>query len=422
MRPRTALVLFLLSICGCILLSGCGNTFRPIAQAIPQAGGDPGLTKNAVILSAYGSSPGTATHIDVSGDTTVAVHTVGANPVHAGFVTGEARLVAANKTEDTLTAYLTFGGSGASTTTISLPVGSCPSFVQSRESLNAYVANNCAGTMSVISLTTLNLQKTVAVGSSPVGLAELASGTKVYVANQGSNSVTVINTSDLSISTITAGIGMSPSYIESSSDSACVYVANQASGTISTINTTSDTVVAPAITVGGGPSLLRFDATLRRLYVVNTAGNSVSVIAHIVDTAGNCTPSLLTPTPIGVGAQPTSMAVLADGTRAYVTNRGSNSVSVIDASSLQVRKTIDLTNVIGLPSGAAAGLGPISIDAAPDSTRVYTANHDSGNFSISETGNDSLFNNVPAPQTPTCNTSQPATCPDPQPNFVLVTP
>ena len=93
MRPRTALVLFLLSICGCILLSGCGNTFRPIAQAIPQAGGDPGLTKNAVILSAYGSSPGTATHIDVSGDTTVAVHTLGANPVHAGFVSGEARVM-----------------------------------------------------------------------------------------------------------------------------------------------------------------------------------------------------------------------------------------------------------------------------------------------------------------------------------------
>ena len=95
MRPRTALVLFLLSICGCVLLSGCGNTFRPIAQAIPQAGGDPGLTKNAIILSSYGSSPGTATHIDVSGDTTVAVHTLGANPVHAGFA-GGVRFIAAN--------------------------------------------------------------------------------------------------------------------------------------------------------------------------------------------------------------------------------------------------------------------------------------------------------------------------------------
>src|SRR5438067_5258519 len=267
MRPRTALVSYLISICGCVLLSGCGNTFRPIAQAIPQAGGDPGLTKNAVIVSAYGSSPGTATHIDVSGDTTVAVHTLGANPVHAGFVTGEARLISANKTEDTLTAYLTFGGSGASTTTISLPVGSCPVFVQSRENLNAYVADNCAGTVSVISLTTLNLQKTVAVGSGAVGLAELPAGTKVYVANQGSNSVTVINTSDLSTSTITAGIGGAPSYIEASSDSACVYVANQGSGTISTINTTNDTVAAAPITVGAGPSFLRFDATLRRLYV-----------------------------------------------------------------------------------------------------------------------------------------------------------
>ena len=43
-----------------------------------------------------------------------------------------------------------------------------------------------------------------------------------------------------------------------------------------------------------------------------------------------------------------------------------------------------------LPTGTAAGLGPISIDAAPDSSRVYTANHDSGNFSIIQTGNDSF--------------------------------
>ena len=422
MRPRTALVLLSLTICACILLSGCGNTFRPIAQAIPQAGGDPGSTKNAIFLSAYGSSPGTATHIDVSGDTTVAVHTLGANPVHGGLAAGGIRFFTANKTEDTLTEYLTFSGVGASTITVSLPAGSCPVFVQSRGNVNAYVANNCAGTVSVVSLTTLNLQKTVTVGVGPVGLAELPGGAKVYVANQGDNSVTLINTADLSTSTITAGIGAAPSYIESSSDSACVYVANQSSGTVSTINSANDTVVAAPITVGAGPSFMRFDATLRRLYVVNTASNSVSVIAHVVDTAGNCTPALLTTTPIAVGSQPTSIAVLADGTRAYVANRGSNSVSVIDASSLQVRKTVDLTNVMGLPAGTAAGLGPVSIDAAPDSSRVYTANHDSGNFSIIKTGNDSLFNNVPAPQTPTCNTSQPVTCPAPQPNFVLVTP
>src|SRR5207248_10492288 len=133
------------------------------------------------------SSPWSATPMDVSFDTTVPLHPLRAKPVQAGFDNGAARLIPANKTADTLTAYLPFGGSGASTTTISLPVGSCPWFVQSRESLNAYVANNCAGTVSVISLTTLNLQKTVAVGSSPVGLAELASGTKIYVANQGSN-------------------------------------------------------------------------------------------------------------------------------------------------------------------------------------------------------------------------------------------
>lgn len=393
------------------LLAGCGETFRPVAIPLPQPGGDPTAVRNALVLAANGSSQGTITQINVSGDTLSAVHTVGVNPVAATLASGSLRVITANRDDSSLTSYVIFQGSTAPTTTISLPPNSCPVSITSTDSTHAYVANSLCGAggpgnVGVISLTNLALSQSVQTGVNPVSVVQLPSGAKVYVANQGDNSVTGINSSDGSSFTITAGIGSSPSYVTASSDSACVYVANQGDGTVSVISTEAgDTVQTPAISVGAGPSFLYFDPKLNRVYVVNTAGNSLSVISHSVDPTNICRPTLLNASPIPVGSQPRSVVALADGTRAYVANSASNSVTVVDAGSLTVRKTIDLTTV---PAGSTPGLNPVSIAAASDSSRVYTANHDSGNVSVLNTGNDTVFLTLKSAS--------------PSPNVVLVTP
>src|SRR5262249_19432723 len=78
-----ARIVFLLA-----LVTGCGDTFRPVANPITQPGGDPAGVGDAIILAANANNPGTASHINVSGDTVVAVQSVQADPRQATIVGG----------------------------------------------------------------------------------------------------------------------------------------------------------------------------------------------------------------------------------------------------------------------------------------------------------------------------------------------
>src|SRR5215510_14139888 len=143
----------LLGVLLAFLLAGCGNEFRPVAIPIIPPGGTPQAQKQAVVIAAS-SGGGTATNVNVSGNTLFAVRDVGANPVHAALAAGQSRTVVVND-NDTLSTYLTFGTLAISPiTTISLPSGLEPVFVHSRESTNAYVALHasnpaCSGNGSV---------------------------------------------------------------------------------------------------------------------------------------------------------------------------------------------------------------------------------------------------------------------------------
>lgn len=70
----------------------------------------------------------------------------------------------------------------------------------------------------------------------------------------------------------------------------------------------------------------------RRAYVSNIGSDSVTVIDPA---SGRISKQL----PTGKGAE--GMALSADGTRLWVTNRGSDTVSVIDTESLQIIKTLE---------------------------------------------------------------------------------
>src|SRR5260370_526297 len=104
------------------LLAGCGDASRPVANPIPQPGGNPvGTVENAIILAANGTgtNPGTTANFNVSGDTVVAVENVSANPVHAAIIGGA--VVVANKNSGTLSVYSVSAGPNASVQTPSFP-------------------------------------------------------------------------------------------------------------------------------------------------------------------------------------------------------------------------------------------------------------------------------------------------------------
>jgi YVTN family beta-propeller protein len=116
-----------------------------------------------------------------------------------------------------------------------------------------YVANYNAGTVSVINTAT-NAVGSIPVGSGPTGVAVTPDGSKVYVANYGGGSgsiVSVINTATNTVGSITVGSG--PFGVAVTPDGSKVYVANIGSNTVSVINTATDAVVGSPIPVGTNP-------------------------------------------------------------------------------------------------------------------------------------------------------------------------
>jgi YVTN family beta-propeller protein len=77
-----------------------------------------------------------------------------------------------------------------------IPVGREPSSVAMHpKSQTAYVANALDGTVSILTIPSRHIRRTVTVGAEPKALALSPNGTRLYVANSASNSVSVIDTS-----------------------------------------------------------------------------------------------------------------------------------------------------------------------------------------------------------------------------------
>lgn len=110
-------------------------------------------------------------------------------------------------------------------------------------------------------------------------------------------------------------------------------------------------------------------------YIPNKGSNNVSVI----DTATN-----LVTARIPVGKEPEGVAVNASGTRVYVTNEGSSTVSVIDTAINAVIATI--------PTGAT-WLAGIAVN--PAGTRVYVANHASSSVTVIDAVANTVFATIP---------------------------
>ena len=84
---------------------------------------------------------------------------------------------------------------------------------------------------------------TVGVGSFPAGVAVNPGGIRVYVANAGGNTLSVIDaTANTALPSITVGSGAQD--VTVNADGTRVYVTNAVSNTVSVINAITDAVVA----------------------------------------------------------------------------------------------------------------------------------------------------------------------------------
>jgi YVTN family beta-propeller protein len=161
----------------------------------------------------------------------------------------------------------------------------------------------------------------IPVGAHPFGVAVDPARDLVFVANTGSDNVSVI--SDLTDQPVASiGVGVAPAGIAYAGAIGAMFVANSGSNNISIIDDATMSVVGN-VNVGMGPVGVAVDALDGRVYVANNASSSVSVIAESNRTVVATLPA---------GSTPRGVAWDSGDDRIFVSNQGSNNVTVINAA------------------------------------------------------------------------------------------
>jgi YVTN family beta-propeller protein len=444
----------------------CGQVYRPVVIPLSTTPPTPAGFHTVFGISANAPfSPGGAMQIDVAGDSIMgetptsdkSAPNLGDNPTHAAALPNNTRVFVASAGSvlaggvDVLSSFTpafqsTIATGLGAVTTISLPTGSQPVFVNTTQNTAVYVANFNSNSVSAISTSTNSVTNSAPVGVHPVALAETPNGLKLYVANQGDNSVSSLNTGDLSPNVVTGFTGTTPVWVVARGDSQKVYVLTQGDGQLVTIDTATDTVTS-SLSVGAGANFIFFDPHLNRLYVTNPLTGTVYVFS---DTGGaNDTPIQLAAFSFALGSAacptgpaacaPASVTALPDGSRFYVasyqtaascpdpTVTGSCTIpglTVFDANTLTVKypsaPTLRLLTwsppcaTSSCPSGPfapnqyavppvptcapAAFYSPsttrfrVFTTAAADSSRVYVSMCDAGAIAVINTTNSNANN------------------------------
>jgi len=249
-----------------------------------------------------------------------------------------------------------------------------------------YVANMDSNNVSVIKTSDYSVTN-VAVGNAPVGVAVNPAGTRVYVSNMGSASVSVIDTTNNN-SVTTIAVGGTPWGVAVNPAGTSVYVANYGLNNVNVIDTTNNNSVT-SMGAGNDPIGVVVNPILPQVYVVYRNSYSIGVID--TNNYNNVIPVIF-----GGLAGPYGVAVNPDGTRVYVTNAGNDSVHVIDITNNYSVQTIP--SVGGGAGAAFSSPKPIGISVNLDGTRVYVANwgtdYASNNVAVIETSGNTVINRL----------------------------
>ncbi|HVO47923.1 MAG TPA: YncE family protein [Steroidobacteraceae bacterium] len=215
-----------------------------------------------------------------------------------------------------------------------------------------YVADNLdSGVVRLITLATETYISSPSFGPGLVPSAVAASpdGTKVYVAvidpaKATDDFIAVLDprTGAQSGSGTILGLGAGPVGIAFSPDGKTAYVANNGANTVSVVNTASD-AIDTSVSGFSAPSSISVTPDGKKLFVTNSGNHTVSVI----DVPGLGSPESVATTTSG-GSSLAGIAVSPDGSHAYVADSTANTVTEIGDA---------LTLTIGI---AGTGLGSVT--------------------------------------------------------------
>ena len=210
--------------------------------------------------------------------------------------------------------------------------------------------------------------RTLALGLAFVLAPGVSVAAKVFVANEGSSSLTVVDAESYKL-LATVPVGRAPHNVQVSPDGKLAWLTTEGEprqaagehkgghdaegepGAIWAVDTQTYAVTAK-IAVGRHPAHVVITPDGRHAFVTNGGDNTVSVIdVQAGKTVGT----------IPVGEYPHGLRISPDGREAYVANLKAGSVSVLD--------TVAMKEVARLP----VGKGPAQTGFAPDGATVFVS-------------------------------------------------
>jgi YVTN family beta-propeller protein len=222
-----------------------------------------------------------------------------------------------------------------------IPVGTNPEGVAYDIGLGEiFVANYGSNSVSVISDRTSTVVANITVGVNPAGLAYDSVMGEIFGTNCGSGTVSVILDRNNTVIANVA-VGTNPNGIAYDSRIGKVFVANWGSNTVSVISDKNNTVVA-TVPVGINPVGVEFDSARAEVFVANSYfshGNhgSVSVISDETNSVVATVP---------VGMNPYYPALDFNKGEIYVPNEGDGTISIISDRTTSVVDSVNLTREV----------------------------------------------------------------------------
>jgi YVTN family beta-propeller protein len=202
---------------------------------------------------------------------------------------------------------------------------------------------------------------TLPAGTNPYAAAVNEVTNKIYVANRGSNNVTVIDGPTNSTTTVEAGTyGSYPRAVAVNPVTNKIYVANISSNNVTVIDGATNSTATVADPNAIGPFAVAVNPVTNKIYVANNDSANVTVI----DGATNSI------TTVGVGSNPDAVAVNPVTNKIYVANEGGN-VTVIDGATNSITTVTD-------PNATA----PWAVAVNPVTNQIYVANYTSNNVTV----------------------------------------
>lgn len=261
----------------------------------------------------------------------------------------------------------------------------------------AYVTNSNSTTVTIIDIPTNTVAGTIDGFDGPSGFVITPDGTRAYVNNYGGPGVgsgngTTVRVVDLNTNTIIGSaltVGLAPAALAITPDGEYVYVVsyvngNLGTGTISIIKTSDNSVQLNAITGFSGPFAIAITPNGKYAYVTNFGSNNFSPVGTTISVVSTSSNTIVDT--ILLGIQPSGIAITPDGSFVYVSNYSTiyNGAGFTDLTASQGTINVIDTRNNTLSSSIIGGLGlsPDAIVISPNGQFAYVTNYSSNTVSV----------------------------------------